>query len=190
MHLIVHLKKYEHKFYLGRIEIHDKSIISNFLKLCFNRIKYIQDRDVFENPTDFDINYKYYFDSYKYQINDENFEFIDDENSSRVLFMANLQCPRNFLGLLNIYYALKGIGKSITLIKTFKYNYNHDKFGILYIHCKCLYNYYHDNFQKFKKILKDEIIYLFKNEYDEYKNYVKYIDECQNNGNTFFIFII
>ena len=47
-----------------------------------------------------------------------------------------------FLGYFRVYYGQEGIGKSITLIKTFKYNYDHDFFGTLYIHCKCLFNYH------------------------------------------------
>ena len=60
------------------------------------------------------------------------------------------------------------MGKSITLIYTLKYAYNHDTTGSFYIHCKFLYNAFQCNYEKVKNILKDEIVYLFKNEYNQY----------------------
>ena len=94
-----------------------------------------------------------------------------------------------FLGYFRVYYGQEGMGKSITLIKTFKYNYNHDLFGTLYIHCKCLFNYYHKNFSKMKKILKDEIKFLFEKEFNKYKDCCKFIDSSLNNNNFFEIII-
>ena len=154
-------------------------------KFFNNFFQYNEDKYEFDNPIDFDVNYEDYFDFYKYQVNDKKFEFFDDQNSNRDLLISSLLCSYQILGFFKIYYGQGGIGKSITLIKTFKYVYNHDCFGTLYIHCKCLYNYYLHNFKRMKKILKDEIIYLFKNEYDNYKKCLQYIDNSQNN-NTFF----
>ena len=169
-----------------KIELLEKSKDDDYYErkyyYTFKKNKY---SNKFETPIDFDINYEDYFDFYKYQINDQNFVFFDDEKNSRELSIANLLCFNNFLGNFTIYYGQSGMGKSITLIKAFKYNYNHDSFGTLYIHCKCMHNYYFNNFQKMKKILKDEIIYLFKNEYYNYKKCLKYIDKFQNNKNFF-----
>ena len=173
-----------------KIEISEKKISDDNLKRKFyNVFESIEDKNEFETPIDFDINYENYFDFYKYQIKDNKFEIFDDNNFSRYLSISNLCMSRKLLGSFRIYYGQEGMGKSITLIKTFKYNYNHDLFGTLYIHCKCLFNYYNRNLNKFKKILKDEIIYLFKNEYNKYKNCCNFIDESPKNNNFFEIII-
>ena len=173
-----------------KIEISEKKISDDNLKRKFyNVFESIEDKNEFETPIDFDINYENYFDFYKYQIKDNKFEIFDDNNFSRYLSISNLCMSRKLLGYFRIYYGQEGMGKSITLIKTFKYNYNHDLFGTLYIHCKCLFNYYNRNLNKFKKILKDEIIYLFKNEYNKYKNCCNFIDESPKNNNFFEIII-
>ena len=173
-----------------KIEISEKKISDDNLKRKFyNVFESIEDKNEFETPIDFDINYENYFDFYKYQIKDNKFEIFDDNNFSRYLSILNLCMSRKLIGSFRIYYGQEGMGKSITLIKTFKYNYNHDLFGTLYIHCKCLFNYYNRNLNKFKKILKDEIIYLFKNEYNKYKNCCNFIDESPKNNNFFEIII-
>ena len=173
-----------------KIEINEKKISDDNLKRKFyNVFESIEDKNEFETPIDFDINYENYFDFYKYQIKDNKFEIFDDNNFSRYLSILNLCMSRKLIGSFRIYYGQEGMGKSITLIKTFKYNYNHDLFGTLYIHCKCLFNYYNRNLNKFKKILKDEIIYLFKNEYNKYKNCCNFIDESPKNNNFFEIII-
>ena len=173
-----------------KIEISEKKISDDNLKRKFyNVFQSIEDKNEFETPIDFDINYENYFDFYKYQIKDNKFEIFDDNNFSRYLSISNLCMSRKLIGSFRIYYGQEGMGKSITLIKTFKYNYNHDLFGTLYIHCKCLFNYYNRNLNKFKKILKDEIIYLFKNEYNKYKNCCNFIDESPKNNNFFEIII-
>ena len=173
-----------------KIEISEKKISDdNSKRKFYNVFESIEDKNEFETPIDFDINYENYFDFYKYQIKDNKFEIFDDNNFSRYLSISNLCMSRKLLGSFRIYYGQEGMGKSITLIKTFKYNYNHDLFGTLYIHCKCLFNYYNRNLNKFKKILKDEIIYLFKNEYNKYKNCCNFIDESPKNNNFFEIII-
>ena len=129
-----------------KIEISEKSISDDISKRKFyNVLQSIEDKNEFETPIDFDINYENYFDFYKYQIKDENFEFYDDNNLSRDLSISNLYMSRRILGFFRIYYGQEGMSKSIRLIKTFKYNYSHDLFDTLYIHCKCLFNYYHRN---------------------------------------------
>ena len=185
-----HLKPRIYGFNQCKIELFDKSINEDSSERKFYQLfQNMKDDDNFETPKSFDINYEYYFDFYKYQINDKNFEFIDDDDTSRDVIIANLCNSKRLLGFYRIYYGKGGIGKSITLIKTFKYNYNHDKFGTLYIQCKCLYNYYLYNFSLMKKILKDEIIFLFKNDYENYKKCCKFIDSSKNND-VFFTLII
>ena len=182
----------EFHLYNCMIEICDISINEEISERKFLRaFKFAQNSDEFENPIHFDINYESYFDYYKYQIKDKKFEFLDDDNESRDLFISNLCCPKRFLGLFRIYYGLTGMGKSITLIKAFKYNYKHDYYGILYIHCKYLYkNYNNQNIHKVKKILKDEIIFLFKNEYETFKKCERYIDNYKNDNKNFLNLVV
>ena len=106
-----------------KIEISEKSISDDISKRKFyNVLQSIEDKNEFETPIDFDINYENYFDFYKYQIKDENFEFYDDNNLSRDLSISNLYMSRRILGFFRIYYGQEGMSKSIRLIKTFKYN--------------------------------------------------------------------
>ena len=93
---------------------------------------------IFENPLDFDKNYSTYFDINNYQDKDKSFIFYDDSKYSRFLKIKNLCSSIKILGYLRIYYGLPRMGKSITLIRTFKYLYNHIKFGTLYINCKSM----------------------------------------------------
>ena len=144
----------------------------------------------FESPFDFEINYKDYFDYYKYQIQDKKFIFLDDKSTSRELSVDILTCHNHYLGNFYIYYGQEGMGKSITLIKAFKYGYNHDEFGTLYIHCKCLNEYYNENYPRLKEILKNEIIYLFKNEYNKYKECLDFIVNFEKSNNNFIDLII
>ena len=172
-------------------EIFDKTVNEDDSKRQFYRaFNFDENRNEFENPIHFDINYENYFDYYQYQLKDDKFQFFDDDNFSRVLFIANLMCAKKFLGYFWIYYGLTGMGKSITFIKTFKYKYIHDYYGILYIHCKCLYENINKDINKVKKILKDEIIFLFKNEFDKYENCKKYINNYNNENKNFLDFVI
>ena len=184
--LIMHLKKCKCK---NECEIHiynkKNNQYNDFERKFYNIFNNIIDSNEYETPMAFDLNYEDYFDFYKYQVNDKKFEFFDDKDSARSLSVANLCCSNGLLGLFRIYFGQTGMGKSITLIKAFKYNYDHDSFGTLYIHCKCLYKYYFNNSLKMKKILKDEIIFLFKNEYQKYKKCSIFIDNYKNNINIF-----
>ena len=76
-----------------------------------------------------------------------------------------------------LFYGNPGMGKSISLIYSLKYYCEHDRIGTFYIHCKLLYNLLQNDFQKFKKIIKEEIVYLFKNEYAQY---LRCCDEIDN----------
>ena len=188
--LIKHFQAHKNGFNQCKIEINENSDEFENSEIRFNQFfKKIKDTNEFETPIDFDINYEDYFDFYKYQVNDKKFQFLDDKYCSRDLLVSDLCCYQSLLGYFRIYFGKTGMGKSITLIKTFKYSYNHDSFGTLYIHCKSLYNYFKNNFQRMKKILKDEIIFLFKNEYEIYKKCLSFIDNSKNNNNFFDLII-
>lgn len=118
------------------------------------------------------------------------FEFYDDANHKRFLMIKNLCSETNILGSLIIYYGLPGMGKSITLIKTFKYEYNHKIFGTLYINCKYFFKSYMNDFNQMKNTLKDEIAYLFQDEFKEYEKCIEWIDKINKDINKNFWNII
>ena len=177
-----------HKNLLFTIMLNEKLTIDDKMKEDdFNNFfEKIKNKSEFKNIKDFEINYKNYFDINDYQDEENEFEFYDDDENYRVLMISNL-CSHNLIfGHLSIYYGLPGMGKSITLIQTFKYKYNHINIGTFYIHCKSIQSYYINNFSIMKKILKDEIIYLFQNEYNQYQKCINYIDNLaqdENNNN-------
>ena len=148
----------------------------------FNSIFKKENVNNFKNPNIFEKNYSIYFDFKNKQDKDINFEFYDDKDQNRYLHIFNLLCYKNILGKLTIYYGLPGMGKSITLIKAFKYEYDHSKFGTLYINCKFLNKSYMNHFQKMQDILKDEIVYLFENEYNSYIKCADIIDKLDKNN--------
>ena len=53
-----------------------------------------------------------------------------------------------------------------------------------------LYENINKNINKVKKILKDEIVFLFKNEYDKFEKCKKYIDNYNNENKGFLDFVI
>ena len=145
---------------------------------------------IFENHESFEKNYSKYFDFDNYQDKDMTFEFYDDANHKRFLMIKNLCSETNILGSLIIYYGLPGMGKSITLIKTFKYEYNHKIFGTLYINCKYFFKSYMNDFNQMKNTLKDEIAYLFQDEFKEYEKCIEWIDKINKDINKNFWNII
>jgi hypothetical protein len=82
------------------------------------------------------------------------------------------------LNKLYFLFGKSGIGKSITIIRVFKYSFNHKNKGTLYINCKSIYQNFKKNIRIFKSILIDEIAFLFENEYKEYI-------ECANKINNY-----
>ena len=140
----------------------------------------------FKAPNEFDKNYSYYFKFYK--INEQR---INDEYNyypliNRSLFNKNLRSINFIRNKLYFLFGKTGIGKSITIIKALKYDYDHKKIGTIYINCKSMYKNYIQNFDLLKQILKDEIPFLFENEYKIYQECIDIINKYQkNNMNTF-----
>ena len=85
------------------------------------------------------------------------------------------------------------MGKSISILRIFKYMINHKIYGTLYINCKCLTRLLQENeYDKFKKILIDEIPYLFFGDY--YEDYFECLNiinkyELKNGNNNLWILI-
>ena len=78
----------------------------------------------------------------------------------------------------NIKFSLSGIGKSFSVIYQLKYHFDLAKFGTLYLNCKYfakameVYDY-----KSVKKVLIDEIIFLFRSNYDYYIKVCNLIEE-------------
>ena len=133
----------------------------------------------FLTPYAFDLHYSDYFDFYRYYENKKEFEYFSDQLKKREDFSYLL----NSLSLNNIYilFGKGGIGKSITIIQVFKYNYDHSIYGTLYINCKSIYKAFKNSINKMKKILKDEAMFLFKDEYKKYLECRDIIDQYEPN---------
>ena len=142
----------------------------------------------FESPYEFDKHYSDYFDFYKLYEMNSNFNYILDNSNNREIFCLQLK----YLSLNNIYifFGKGGIGKSITIIQVFKYDYDHSKNGTLYINCKSISKNFKNNIRTMKKILQDEIIFLFKDEYEIYKQCSQMIEEYEPDKSSSFWDII
>ena len=131
--------------------------------------------DKFKTPYEFEMHYSEYFEFDKYYETDTEFYYFNDERRKRIKFTDLLKSL--YLNYIYIIFGKCGIGKSITIIKVFKYGYNHKKYGTLYINCKYIYKEFKNNIDLMKKILKDEIIYLFEDEYNSYIECVNMIEQ-------------
>ena len=178
--LIKHYEKYNNDciFVLNKRYQINYTKEKNEFDAIFNNYK---KKSIFESPKSFDKNYSNYFDFYSYQEEGDEFEFYDDNDNNRFMWINTFLSDINILGFLNIYYGSPGMGKSITLIKAFKYEYDHQIFGTLYINCKYFHKSYVINFEQMKKILEDEVVYLFQNEYNEYKKCIASIEKMNQN---------
>lgn len=123
---------------------------------------------IFQKPNDFDIHFSDYFDYYKTFNNLKGFTFYDNEDEQRQNLVFDFCSQKSIIGKLCIFYGLPGMGKSTTIIKAFKYDYDHTKNGTLYINCKFIYYSFMNNLGVMKNVLIDEIPYLFQNEFDKY----------------------
>ena len=140
----------------------------------------------FKDPNEFDKNYSYYFNFYKTNEQRINDEFKYYPLINRNILNKNLKSNKYLNNNLYFLFGKTGMGKSITIIKTLKYDYNHKKIGTIYFNCKSMYKNYRQNFDLLKQILKDEIPFLFENEYNKYQECIHIINKFQkNNMNTF-----
>ena len=140
---------------------------------------YFKKHDLFydyDSVYDFEIHYDEYFSESRYIIDKKNYEFriYGKDDLNRIALMYNFTSDFQFRDRIIVFYGNPGMGKSVTLIGSLKYCYDHDKIGTFYIHCKLLFNLIQNDYEKTKKILKEEIVYLFKN---EFKQYIKCCEE-------------
>ena len=127
----------------------------------------------FDSHSDFEKNYYIYFP--EEEKNSENF-FVN--NSSKRQEVSNhfktYECSA-----IRKYFGYNSIGKSVTLIGTFKYSFNHELFGTLYINCQTLEFYSWRNQDLCKQLLIDEIVYLFFGDYEAYISAAYFIENFE-----------
>ena len=141
----------------------------------------------FQTVYDFESNYDEYFKDHKYIIDKKAYLYkLYELNGQKRKELIN-----NFKYIIYkerpyLFYGNPGMGKSISLIYALKYACEHDYIGTFYIHCKMLYNLIQSDIKKVKKILKEEIVYLFKNEYIQYIKCCEEIDKYLINRKSTF----
>ena len=156
-------------------ETFDQESFSFFFK------KYENFKQEYSLPNDFETNYNYYFSYYDYIKNKFFKIYLNEYRSSLISDFEDSK-----MGKLNIFYGSPGKGKSITLLLFLKYNLNLNDWGVLYINCKTLYNLYKANdFYLFKKILFNELIFLFKNDLKHYNECIKSFNDVKFENDTF-----
>ena len=139
----------------------------------------------FNSTKDFDINFHQYFKKNNYINSKKKFIYYDDIKSRKEIsgFLNN----SNSFGKYLIFFGVQGIGKSITIIHTLKYEIDHNTIKTLYIHCKYLgmLNEEYNNIE-IKRILLSEIPYLFYNDFSSYEECVEIIKNFEfSYGKTF-----
>ena len=157
-----------------KFEKYNENTFNDFFK------NYEECKDVYSLPDEFEFNYRDYFTYYEYT----NKEFIIHKSINRRALIQRYEDSK--IGKLNIFYGSPGRGKSITLLIFLKYYSNLNKFGTLYINCKTLYKLWKEkNYDKLKLLINNEIIFLFKNEFDKFKEFKKIINGINFEKNSF-----
>lgn len=123
------------------------------------------------SPIDFDKNFYLYFPNYKGQ-KDKFRVFYSIYRESVVKNILE-----NDSTVVKKYFGRNSIGKSITLIGTLKYMYDHSWYNTFYINCERIEYYSRKNYNICKQILIDEISYLFS---QDYNSYCKAVNEIKN----------
>ena len=160
----------EHKFYIEECKF-QKEPTNESLELEIKKYKNKFIHNTFSTPNEFEKNFDYYFkmgeDGKKLS---GPFYIFDDDKGHRQLIAKEFIELKDF-GKKRCYFGVSGKGKSITLIGALKYFPFHNKIGTLYINCKTLKNLFDkQEYKLIKKILTDEILFLF---YQNYNNYIE-----------------
>ena len=167
---IRNLKFHEnHKFFIEECE-YQENPSNESLELEINKYKKIFIKKTFLSPNEFEKNFEHYFKMEEEKKLTGPFYIFDDDKNHRQ-FIAKEFIENKDFGKKRCYFGVSGKGKSITLIGALKYSYSHDKIGTLYINCKTLKNLLDkQEYKLIKKILTDEILFLF---YNNYYNYIE-----------------
>ena len=122
----------------------------------------------FQTPRDFEKNYQYYFDINNKYSNNFQFTVFEDniyKRSNLVSKIINWE-----FGKYYYFFGASGRGKSITLIGALKYGIKSENVGTLYINCKTLRILHLKSLKNIiRQILIDEMVFLFRNNYLNYK---------------------
>ena len=173
------------------INIKDQFIFNYILKSDFdNFFKYETNFEKsFDSPDSFEKNFKYYFKHY-YIYKDKEFKLFNDKK--RDIFIRRMLLTQQFIQRNTLIFGQTGMGKSITILRVFKYLINHKNYGTLYINCKCLTQLLEKNeYETFKSVVIDEIPYLFCGDYESYYECLNIINkyELKNGNNNLWILI-
>ena len=82
----------------------------------------------FTTPDEFNINYKYYFKNDYVYSQGKEFYIYNDNKDGRSCLMWDFKYGK-YPNDIILFYGNSGIGKSITLISTLKFNYSHKEIG-------------------------------------------------------------
>ena len=150
-------------------EFEVNSVVNENNSTFFNKI--------FSSPQEFEKNFNYYFKLGEKNKQLQGFFYIfDDTKNSRYNIAFEFIENKNF-GKKLFYFGASGKGKSITLIGALKYLAPHKRIRTLYVNCKTLKTLLEEEKYKIvKKILSDEILYLF---YEDYKNYLNCFEKIK-----------
>ena len=129
-------------------------------------------------PLDFEPNFKNYFQKSEFIIKKDIFQIYEDTNQNRCRLFQQISFS-NVSGTLSQFFGQPGKGKTVTLILFLKYIISHKNFGTLYLNCKALNE--KKNSIEMKKIILDEIPYLFYEDYEGYLMCEKILDDYDNN---------
>ena len=137
----------------------------------------------FESAISFEPNFDEYFNR-KNRIN-TNKDFIYYENIEGRKNLSKCLNLDSAIGNYQIFYGEEGIGKSVTLIHTLKYQINHSNCKTLYLHCKYL-TYLEKNckYSKIRRILINEIPFLFYNNFAGYQDCLNIIKKFKFDSNN------
>ena len=93
----------------------------------------------YDSVYDFEIHYDDYFSESKYIIEKEKYKFKCygfKDDLDRIVLINDFKSHILFDDKIFLFFGNPGTGKSVTLIATLKYLYEHDTVGTFYIHCK------------------------------------------------------
>lgn len=166
-------------------KIYDAFIISEIKdEEQFNNY-FVKEKSKFNNILEFEKNFNNYFNKKGTIRTDTNFEYYD--NVQRDLLYNDFWAEANFGNKFTIF-GDSGIGKSISTLYIIKYKLEHDKYKVLYIHCKYLKLLEaENNYDIIRQRLIDEIPYLFYGDFSSYKICCGKIKDFEfNSSNTIF----
>ena len=148
------------------LEINDEKEFKNFFPL--------EDKIEFKTPNDFEINFNEYFNRNNFLKKTGKFNYYSNIKARKDITAFIKAC--NSFGKYMIFFGVQGIGKSLTIVHTLKYEIDHSQIKTFYIHCKYLglLSKEYNNIE-IRRIILSEIPYLFYNDFKSYKECVNLV---------------